>query len=299
MLHLGQFEELAKLPPLDEHMYCILTNDETALRAEWKYRHGTIELIGGTTLNSFSAAYKYATEGSDEQRVEERTATHMASFMCINAKQGKTVKFAISTFAVRASTACDVFSMTAQTELFAVLSGMIPIVVVFDGASINHKAHEAMFDHDQLHRGTDPRERAVKVCTKSRFYPDLMLHGLFDFPHSVSVRPLLYPNIGHVFFYINILSFFLLFIRSRGFVTTCRRASSRVPAGLMKPPALRRVDTRTESKARQNRTTRTTRLSQAVEESREREATLMQEVELALLVEEERPRRPKDLTRSL
>jgi hypothetical protein len=111
MLHLGQFEELAKLPPLDEHMYCILTNDETALRAEWKYRHGTMEL--------------------------------------------------------------------------------------------------------------------------------------------------------------------------------------------MKPPALRRVDTRTESKARQNRTTRTTRLSQAVEESREREATLMQEVELALLVEEERPRRPKDLTRSL
>lgn len=186
MRALNMFDELEKLPPLEEYIFSILTNDETSLKAEWKYRHGTMELIGGTNLNSLSAAYTYATAGSDEQRVEDRTATHLASFMCINVKEGKSCKFAISSFAVRASTACDVFAMTALTELFSVLSGMIPIAVVFDGASINHKAHSAMFDHDQLNRGTDACERATKVCTKSRFYPGFMLHGLFDFPHAVS-----------------------------------------------------------------------------------------------------------------
>ena len=182
---LCKFDELAKLPPLEEYFYCHLTNDETSLREDLKYRHNTMELIGCTNLGSLSSAYTYATSGSDQQRLEDRTASHLASFMCINVKEGKTCKLAISSFAVRASTACDVFSMTAQTELFAVLSGLIPIVVVFDGASINHKAHGAMFDHVQLNRGNDARERATKVCTKSRFYPGLMLHGLFDFPHSV------------------------------------------------------------------------------------------------------------------
>lgn len=196
LLHLGNFVALANLPPIDEYVHCILTNDETQLRAEWKYRHNTMELIGGTNLSSLSAAYTSATAGSDQQRMENRTATHLASFMCINVKEGKSCKFAISSFAVRASTACDVFSMTAQTEMFAVLSGMIPIVVVFDGASINHKAHEAMFDQHQLVRGSDPRERNVKVCTKSRFYPGYMLHGLFDFPHVVSLLAIRYHTLN-------------------------------------------------------------------------------------------------------
>lgn len=183
---LGKHDELAKLAPLAEHMYCALANDETALKEEWGYRHGTTELIGGTTLKSFSSSYKIASEDSAASRLEQITASHMASFMAISLKEGKSVKWAISTFAVRASTACDVYAMTSKTELFAVISGLIPLVVIFDGASINHKAHEAMFDLFQLDRGTDVRERNVKVCTKSRFYPGLYLHGLFDFPHAVN-----------------------------------------------------------------------------------------------------------------
>lgn len=185
MKALHQFEELAKLPPLAEYVYCILTNDETAVSEHWKYRHGTLDLIGGTNLKSFSSSYKLAAEDSAESRLEQITASHLSSFMCLSVKEGKTCKWAIASFAVRTSTACDVFAMTSKTELFAVVSGLIPIVVVFDGASINHKAHEAMFDQFQLDRGADVRERNVKVCTRSRFYPGLMLHGLFDFPHVV------------------------------------------------------------------------------------------------------------------
>ncbi len=34
MRSLCLFEELARLPPLHEYMFCILTNDETALKEE-------------------------------------------------------------------------------------------------------------------------------------------------------------------------------------------------------------------------------------------------------------------------